>query len=181
MQLERESNQEEALSECTGCGLLQTAKLNKAKKRGACDWDLRSPDKTGKPRMHVHVFRQAQPFPIPNSSPWKYSIPSVVSLFAVMQHKRSVLTTGCAAHTGVPKWNWNVPNVQLDAAELCRSREQHPREPSMNQPHSNDLALLGTGNYRSADMDELPETRQPLDRGAGGLEAALHTEGKGLC
>lgn len=31
MHLQRESNQEEALSECTGCGLLQRTKLSKAK------------------------------------------------------------------------------------------------------------------------------------------------------
>lgn len=75
---------------------------------------------------------------------------------------------GCVAHMGVPNWNWNVPNVQLDAAELCRSREQHPQEPGVNHPHSNDLALFVTGNYRSTDMDELPGIHKPLDRGIGG-------------
>lgn len=87
---------------------------------------------------------------------------------SVMQHKRSVLIMVCAAHTGVPRWRWNVPNMQLDAAELCRSREQHPWEPSVSHPHSNDLALLITGNYGSADTDELPGIHQPLDGGAGG-------------
>lgn len=70
------------------------------------------------------------------------------------------------------------------AAQRCRAlqeQEQHPLEPSVNQPLSNDLALLVTGNYRSADTGELPAIHQPLDLGAGGLEAALHTKGKGLC
>lgn len=112
-----------------------------------------------KTRMNFHVFRQA-PSPsqtLPRGNP---AFPQWFPCPAVLQH-RSALPVGCA----VPNWNGNVPKVQL---ECCRSREQHPREPGEHHPHSRDLALFATGNYRSADVDELPGTHQAWDRGPGG-------------
>lgn len=124
--------------------------------------------------MHIDVFSQAHPFPIPNSSPRKFSVPSGVSLLC------SGAAQSRAAHTGDSRWNWNwnVPSVQLDAAEPCRSREIHPGEPGVSHPHSNHLALLAAGDHSSADTDQLPGIHS---QGQAGLEAALHPKGKGLC
>lgn len=130
--------------------------------------------------MHVHVSRQAQPFPIPNSSPWRSSTASVDSLLCSDAAQKECPEHGlCCPH--------RCSKVELEraqrAAQRCRAlqeQEQHPLEPRVNQPLSNDLALLVTGNYRSVDTGELPAIHQPLDLGAGGLEAALRTKGKGL-
>lgn len=114
--------------------------------------------------MHTAVFRQAQPFPIPNSSPWKYSVPSVVSLLCSAAAQKECPAHGlCCPH--------RCSTLELEraqrAARCCRALQEQGAASGVSHPHSNDLALLVTGNHSSADMDECSGIHQPLDRGAG--------------